>query len=129
MWQPMTGPRGTSTTNRNCQVSNVGWSTCLPRFLPPYLPSQLLTSSVPRVTLTVVTRVTHRLVQLSVVHVPHHLPCVASRSCHIICMVVWPVQSACHVALYGLYSHPLFLHVWVFRQNAISFAYGTRLTK
>jgi hypothetical protein len=45
---------------------------------------------------------------------PHHLPCVITRSCHVICTVVRPVQSACHVALYGLYSHPLFFCLFGF---------------
>ena len=45
----------------------------------------------------------------------HHLPRVTSRGCHVSCTTVWPVQSACHVALYGLYSHPLFFACLPFR--------------
>jgi hypothetical protein len=66
--------------------------------------------------------------------------------CHITCHVSSPgaATSSVSVRPYGLYSQPatwhctdctdctvipFFLPVWVFGQNAISFAYGARLTK
>jgi hypothetical protein len=38
----------------------------------------------------------------------HHFPHVITRNCHVNYMILRPIQSACHVALYGLYSHPFF---------------------
>jgi hypothetical protein len=92
-----------------CQVSDAYSSTCLP---PVTVPAQSLPCRrchvtcrrhpVPRVTLTVVTRVTHRLVQLSAVR---HITCHGSPP-GVATSPVRPVQSSCHVALYGLYCHP-----------------------
>jgi hypothetical protein len=101
-----------------CQVSDAYSSTCLPPVtvpaqslpcqrchLSPYLRSHCPVSAATSpadVILTVVTRVTHRLVQLSAVR---HITCHVS-SPGVATSPVRPVQSACHVALYGLYSHP-----------------------
>jgi hypothetical protein len=76
-WQPLTGPRGTLTTNHkltrvNCRLAHMPEPYCHVNFphqspyFPVTLPHQLMTSPVPRVTLTVVTRVTSRLAQLAV---------------------------------------------------------------
>jgi hypothetical protein len=114
-----------------CQVSDAYSSTCLPPVtvpaqslpcqrchLSPYLRSHCpvsaatchrtcavtALSALPRHLLTCipVPRVTHRLVQLSAVR---HITCHVS-SPGVATSPVRPVQSACHVALYGLYSHP-----------------------
>jgi hypothetical protein len=50
-------------------------------------------------------------------HMPHHLPHVITRSFHVIFTAVRPIQSSCHVGLYGLYSHPFFLPIWVFEKK------------
>jgi hypothetical protein len=140
-WQPMTGPRGTfplAKYDATCQALVRppvcrGVSSVLPHHSPVSLCHyichvSLLTSS--RATCHPYSGDTcHPRTGPVACRMPHHLPRVFSRSCHIICMVVQPVQSAFHVALYGLYSHPFFLPVWVFEQNVISFAYGARLTK
>jgi hypothetical protein len=133
----MTGPCGTSKPTKvaKCQSLMVHMPAMLSLSYYPVchvchclcvstsaLPRQLLTSPVPCVTLTVVTCVTPGLVQLST-RTPNHpamchlleLPHVTSWGCHVICTSVRPVQSSCHVALYGLYSHPIFFFCLAFR--------------
>jgi hypothetical protein len=131
-WQPMTGPRGTSNKN-DCHLSNTGSSTCLPctnRTLSACHCTchvSLLTSSCATChpysgdtchpltgPITCCMPLSPTMCHLQML--PHHLYCTA-------CTVSLPR------GLYGLYSHPFFLPVWVFDQNAISFAYGVRLTK
>jgi hypothetical protein len=140
-WQPMTGLRGTfplakyDATFRALVHPPVyqGVNSILPHHCPVSLCHciyhvSLLTSS--RATCHPYSGDTcHPQTGPVACHTPYHLPCVFSRSFHVICTAIRPLQSACHVALYGLYSHPFFLPVWVFEQNAISFAYGARLTK
>jgi hypothetical protein len=100
-------------------------ATCL----PPYLPNQLLTSS----------GATCHPYSGDTCH-PWIGPVVcpyAISACHVSppraatssVQTVRPVQLSCHVALYGLYSHPLFLPVCLFGQNTIYSVYEARLTK
>jgi hypothetical protein len=108
MWQPMTGPRGTSTTNQNMPTcrSLIGPRAChlsnCHRHCPVILPRQLLTSSVPRVTLTVVTCVTPGLVQLSALYIQ-----IMPATCHLLELPhVSPLGLPRHLyGPYGLYSH------------------------
>jgi hypothetical protein len=121
------------TKNVKCQMLTRPPIRHVPYHLSPYLPSQP-TDIIPATSACAMCHpyscdTCHPMTSPIVCHMPHHLPHVISRSCHIICMDVRPVQSACQVALYGLYSHPLFLPVWVFRYNVISFAYRARSTK
>jgi hypothetical protein len=84
---------------RICQLSIVEWSTCLPRIkcrtalsschVSATVSAQSATDVVPRVTLTMVTRVTPGLVQLSS-HTPNQL-----AMCHLL-------ELPCH--LYGPYD-------------------------
>jgi hypothetical protein len=77
MWQPLTGPCGTLTTNHkltrvNCRLAHVPkpyYHVNLPRqssYCPVTFPHQLMTSPMPHVTLIVVTCVTSRLAQMVV---------------------------------------------------------------
>jgi hypothetical protein len=116
MWQPMTGPCGTSPTNQTLPLIEHQMVHVSATYLATCLPVSLLTSSC--ATCHPYSGDTcHPRTGPVAYRMPHHLPRVFSRSSHVICMVVRPVQSACHVALYGLYglySHPFFLPVWVF---------------
>jgi hypothetical protein len=114
-WQPMTGPRGTfplAEYDATCQ-HRIGPPVCrvvssvLPRHCPVSMP--LCLPRQPVVTLTVVT--CHPLTgPIPVVrHITYHVSSPGAAT-----SPVWPVQSACHVALYGLYSHPFFFCLFGF---------------
>jgi hypothetical protein len=131
-WQPMTGPRGThnQSDTATCQT--------LVHPLVCHVPVLSACHCTCHVSLLTSFRATCHPYSGDTCHPrtgpTHLLYALSSATCHLQ-MLPHHLYSctACTVSLprglYGLYSHPFFLPVWVFDQNAISFAYGVRLTK
>ena len=117
-WQPMTGPRGTSPlaeNNATCRALDGPHVCHVPCPLSLYLPSQPA-NVIPATSACATCHpysgdTCHPLTGL--------IPIVRQITCHVSSpgastSSIRHVQSTCHMALYGLYSHPFFLPVWVF---------------
>jgi hypothetical protein len=122
MWQPMTGPRGTFPLAEYD-------ATCQQRIEPPVcrgvcpvnnctamsLPCQHATVSATSACATCHPYSGDTCHPLTgPIPVIHHITCHVS-SPGAATSVVRPVQSACHMALYRLYSHPFFFSCLGFR--------------
>jgi hypothetical protein len=116
-WQPMTGPRGTSTTNRRnakCRMLTRPHISHVPYHLSPYLPSHpadvIPATSVCATCHPYSGDTCHPLTGPTVPVVCHNTYHMSSPGA-----ATSAIQSTCHMALYGLYSHPLFFACFGFR--------------